>query len=238
MSILKNSIKGNFTIIQNEIFNYDISHHSFKLYIYLLSRPDNWQIYNKQIAEKLKISESKITKSWKELIDKKLITREKRKNEQNKYLGGYDYHMLLIYPETHNLLDSGNYQIREKNSYNNIDINNKIDLSTNIKENKTKEKKKIYDNFDYTGFNEQESILIKEWFIYREEMRKPYKTNSSLSALRKLLLSKKNNNSIIDAIKNSMAMGYTGIFFPSQKNIKNNIDLVGDKNKYKKIYEF
>lgn len=240
MSILKNNIKNNFTIIQNEIFNYNISPIAFKLYIYLLSRPDNWKIYNEHVAKKLNISEKTLIKCWKELINNKLISRIARKDEQNKFLGGYDYNILLICPETYFLLDSANSLIGENYRHNNIDINNnKTNSTNNINMEGVKiVNNKIYDNFNYSGFNEQETISIKKWFQYREEIKKRYKTNSSLSALRNKLLDIKNNSSIVDAIENSIAMGYTGIF-DSKKYKDNKIaDLVKDSNKYNTYHDF
>ena len=97
MGILKNKFCENYFKVPNKIFDYELSAGAFQLYCYLLAKPDNWQIINADIKLKLNInSNHTLAKYWAELLDKKLISRERNKNENNQISGGYDYEILEL----------------------------------------------------------------------------------------------------------------------------------------------
>lgn len=70
--------------------------------------------------------------------------------------------------------------------------------------------------FDYTGFDELQAKSIESWFAYRQEIRKPYKTQSGMTALRNQMLKFKMSGLLIESINHSIAGEYTGVFPPSQ----------------------
>jgi hypothetical protein len=72
--------------------------------------------------------------------------------------------------------------------------------------------------FDYSEFDDKQIQAIHNWFIYRKEVKKPYKSKSSLTALRNKMLELKASGLLIEAINHSIAMEYTGLFPPSQSS--------------------
>ena len=72
-------------------------------------------------------------------------------------------------------------------------------------------KKNKKENFDYSGFLTLEIESIKEWLQYKKERKQSY-TLTGLNSLRKKLLRIKDEHSIIDAIQNSIANNYAGVF--------------------------
>lgn len=87
MSVTKNILKRDFSQIPNELItDKNISHGAFRVMVYLLSKPDGWQVYNNDIKKKLKISKSHtIAKYWKELEESGWISRTKTSK------GAFDY---------------------------------------------------------------------------------------------------------------------------------------------------
>jgi hypothetical protein len=84
MSILKNDLVDNYFKVSNYIFKYKLSAGSFQLYSYLLYFFNKYGyaicVSNYILKEELNIkSNHTIAKYWKELIDKKLVIRNKTK---------------------------------------------------------------------------------------------------------------------------------------------------------------
>lgn len=94
MSIIKNRLKNKFTTLPNEIIESSISHAAFRIYCYLISKPDGWTVLNEDIKKKLRIKDKEsMSKYWKELIDTGWIIREQHVNELGKFSGGFDYQL-------------------------------------------------------------------------------------------------------------------------------------------------
>ncbi len=145
MGILKKELNNSFVQVPNEAIEDDISANAFRVYVYLLSRPDNWQINNSDLKNKLNIkSNETIAKCFKELVTAGWIDRTKRTDEAGRFIGGYDY---IIYNER-GLKNpvSENFQIRKKSTFGKIPKHINTDLNTNTKNNT---------NTDYTGKNQQ-----------------------------------------------------------------------------------
>lgn len=84
--------------------------------------------------------------------------------------------------------------------------------STNNPNSKEKNTKK--EIFDFDGFNEEQVKAIKNWLDYRNEIKKPYKSQQTLDMLKKELI--KNTNLVRD-IEFSIARGYQGIYQPNNQ---------------------
>lgn len=69
--------------------------------------------------------------------------------------------------------------------------------------------------FNYDGFDNDEQQAIKEWFIYRNIIRKPYKDKFILTKFRSDLLAIKASNNLVAAINHSIARQYNGIYPPN-----------------------
>lgn len=66
--------------------------------------------------------------------------------------------------------------------------------------------------FNYEGFNEIDKIAIKKWFAYRQEIKKPYKSQSGLTELRNTLLELKSSDSVVESINRSLTAEYRGVY--------------------------
>ena len=96
MGILRNEIKSNFTQIPNQLlFDNRLSFGAKILFCYLASKPPNWKVINADIKKTLKISKETIAKYFKELIAYGWIDREKKKNKEGQFYGGYEYTLNL-----------------------------------------------------------------------------------------------------------------------------------------------
>lgn len=93
MSIKK--IKTGSEIIQinpDIIVDNRISSGAFRLYCYIKSLPDDWEVNNNDLRKKLKISSNNtIAKYFRQLIETGWLNRERAKDEDNNLLGGFDY---------------------------------------------------------------------------------------------------------------------------------------------------
>lgn len=231
MGILKNKFCENYFKVPNKIFDYELSAGAFQLYCYLLSKPDNWQIINADIKLKLNInSNHTLAKYWSELLNKKLINRQRNKNENNQVSGGYDYEILEL-PNSSivkncvlsKISNTKNQQYNNKtNLINKTNISNNTNINTNIKEKIKKEKSNVVAqkemfNFDFVGFTASEIETITEWLEYKTQAKKGYKTQIGLNKLRNQLLDFKNNNyNLSKIIDLSIANNWAGLFAPKQ----------------------
>ena len=94
MSILKKSFRIDFTQVPNVIINDSkVSLKAKGLYLYMISKPDNWQFSLKGMQTQLKESRNSILSTINELI--KLGYLEKIKNRINGRQSANDYIMYL-----------------------------------------------------------------------------------------------------------------------------------------------
>ncbi len=93
MSIIKNQLKREYSQIPNEtVIDLTISAGAFRVLVYLYSKPDNWNVYNKDICKQLDMSEQTLTKYWKQLLKSRWLRREKQL-PTSENAGGYIYHI-------------------------------------------------------------------------------------------------------------------------------------------------
>src|SRR4051812_17771995 len=93
MSILKNRLIKKFSTIPNAIIiDKRISDRALRIYLYLISKPDGWQVYNADIMKNLDIKTAQtIADAWSSLIEAGWIDRVQQIAENGKFNGGYDY---------------------------------------------------------------------------------------------------------------------------------------------------
>ncbi len=120
MSVLRNKIIKKYTSVPNQIvIDGQLSHGAFRVFIYLLSKPDGWTVVNTDIQKQQSIKQSQtLANYWKELITSGWISRNRIKNEDGKIAGGFDYE-LNEYPVLSNVDSSilGNNHIMEDPQY-------------------------------------------------------------------------------------------------------------------------
>ncbi len=95
MSILKNRLKESYSQIPNELItDMTISSGALRVLLYLFTKPNDWNVYNKDICKQLSISEQTLSKYWKQLLSSKWLMRERERNEKGQMISGnYIYHI-------------------------------------------------------------------------------------------------------------------------------------------------
>lgn len=94
---IKNNIKKNFTIVPNElILDNSLSDRARFIFVYMASKPDDWNFYMGNMCKELKLSEDTIRKYINELSDAGWLLNLGQTNENGRYSAvGYE---LLIAP--------------------------------------------------------------------------------------------------------------------------------------------
>jgi len=181
--ILKNLTK-NYTTIPNElIVDTSISAGAFRLYCYLASKPETWEVNNKDIMKSLKIgSNNSLNRYWKELIDKGWIEKTREKDEKGKFTGK----TILILHNTHNRksCENGENPLSQK-----IHFRKNCEIAKSAKHSNTD----INSNTEYISKTEKEKPTPKEETSSKRE-KEPLKTIDSLREKIVSLLKEKNIN--------------------------------------------
>lgn len=95
MNIIRNHIKGDFTIIPNSLIeDNSLSDRARFLYVSLASKPDSWTFYTQQLSKTLGMHKDTFRKYRDELCSKGWIKAVKQKNTKGEFTS-IDYH---IYP--------------------------------------------------------------------------------------------------------------------------------------------
>ncbi len=201
----------NYSVISNQFLNDDrLSWKAKGVLTWLLSRQDKWKPLLVDMQQRSKDGRDSTAAGINELVEHGYIVREKIRDDKG-LLKGYEYQ---VYEEPVNGLsvtenpntDSSN---TEKPTLISTDKVNTDKLSTKEVNKKTE--------FDYTGFTELESLSIRKWLQYKKERNQRYK-QTGLVALRTKLLELHNRDQLINAIDNSIANNWSGIF--EDKNMK------------------
>ena len=104
MNTLRNKLKQQYSQIPNELItDLSLSNGALRVLLYLFTKPDEWNIYNKDIQKQLNISDKTLAKYWKELLASRWLRRTKRPPSDGKFAGGYLYQI-------------GNFSISEESS--------------------------------------------------------------------------------------------------------------------------
>ncbi len=204
--ILKN-LTRNFTSIPNElIIDTSISEKAFRLYCYLASKPESWEINNTDIMKNLKIgSNNSLAKYWKELINSGWIEKQKEKDKSGKFTGKT---ILILHnnrnrkscengnlPKSQDNRNRKSCEIAKSAIHNNTDIYSNTEYSSNTentkKEKINKKEKKFFEDvlvqslMNDLGVDEE---FVRDLIFYRDEIEKPIKTISGLRGLLKEIL--------------------------------------------------
>ena len=127
MNTIRNSLKRDYSQIPNELItDLSLSHGALRVLLYLFTKPDNWNVYNKDICKQLNISQNTLTKYWKELLSSKWLRRERKKDESGKFIGGNYFYEIgnftvsPIFVETEETIEHSNNNSIKKEVTNNI----------------------------------------------------------------------------------------------------------------------
>lgn len=92
MNNLRNELKRSYSQIPNELItDLSLSSGALRVLLYLFTKPDDWNVFNKDICKQLGIYEDTLTKYWKELLASKWLRREPKRTESGTLSGGYLY---------------------------------------------------------------------------------------------------------------------------------------------------
>lgn len=148
-NILTNYLKGNFSQIPNNlILDENLSNTSKMIIIYLFTRADGWVVRNSDVCNVCKISNTTLSKKWKELINSGWLSRTEIRDEKGLFVG-YNYNI------------GGNIVDNIK--------------TTEYVKNITKSTPKQKDEIDWTiieKYNDECQKLIKEFWDMKKELNK------------------------------------------------------------------
>jgi hypothetical protein len=123
------------------------------LLAYLLSLPDDWQIYEEEITKHSKDGIKSTRAGIKELIETGYIIRQQTRNEKGKFTG-YEYcvyEVPTVMPKTENgLSENRKPENRKRHTTNNNFTNNK---KTNNNSTKSSGKKDNFNNFEQRQYD-------------------------------------------------------------------------------------
>ena len=115
MSIVKlGRLNRNFTKISNRVItDHSLSSDSFRVFVYLSSLADmnDWKVNNRDFMNKTGLSETRLAKSWKQLIEKGYIERERHRNAG--VFRGYNY-IIHSYIRTNKLINDSSATVVTK----------------------------------------------------------------------------------------------------------------------------
>ncbi len=95
MAIIRNNLRKKFSTIPNQIItDTNLSHGAVRIFCYLATKHDEWEVNNSDIRKQLQIKDKgTLAKYWNELIKNGWLSRERKVNESKKFIGGYDYEL-------------------------------------------------------------------------------------------------------------------------------------------------
>lgn len=82
---VKKKITKNFTVIQNEIFDADLSIDTIGLYLFLFSLPDDWKLNVAHLKRKFGIGKARVYRMLNELIETGYVERVEVRNEAGQF---------------------------------------------------------------------------------------------------------------------------------------------------------
>lgn len=89
---LYKKLDSNYTVVSNNILNSKLSLKAIGLYLYMVSKPDDWEFSVRGMAAQLKDGESSVRSALAELENALFLHRERVRDEKGK-LGDIQYHI-------------------------------------------------------------------------------------------------------------------------------------------------
>ena len=108
MAIFRAIKNKNYTIIHNGFLTDNkLSLKAKGLLAYFLSKPDDWNFYTSEISQNCKDGKDSISTAIKELISLGYVERFRWRDEEGKFVGGYNY---FVYERSKRIENSGGYE--------------------------------------------------------------------------------------------------------------------------------
>ncbi|MBP9743661.1 MAG: hypothetical protein KBD37_09915 [Burkholderiales bacterium] len=236
MSKIINSIRRCFTQIPNSIIiDLSLSDGALRVFLYMSTKPDDWQFNNRDIQNKLNIKRAEtIAKYWKELTQSGWVSRQSIINANGKPSGYFDYVLNFepIRPTPQNAEvgttdnpHTVNQQLRKNRSYtnkekgtNNKRTNTPYTPQAEIKTNDSgiagvwlEHIKNLNCNFSDT-----EISAIADFANYKASTGESVTSQQINLTLEILLEHKESGYDICRMIKHSIASGYKAVMTPTK----------------------
>lgn len=204
MSIIKRA-KTNFGVVsKSAMSDKNISLKAKGLLAYLLCMPEDWNVYVSQLADVHKEGKGAIGAALNELIKHGYITRERKRDDNNKFKG-YDY---TVY-------DTKNPKAVNGKAVNGFSVNGKLATTKKdlTKKDNTKEDKKGVLPFSSISFDK----AWCEWVQYKSEKRQRLTSTTIKKQL--AMLEGLGEERAIACINNSIRAGWAGLFPPKETEV-------------------
>ena len=212
---IKNNIKKNFTIVPNElILDNSLSDRARFIFVYMASKPDDWNFYMSGMCKELNLSKETTTKYISELKASGWLTSLGQTLKDGKYSStGYELNHKPKIPCTEKP-DTENSRHGKNLSLNNMDFKQTSTLKEEVLE-------VIVDDVEILKTDLE--INLEEYVKIRKKMKKPFTDYSYKLMLEKLEeFSKGDENTKIEILKRSIMNNYQGIFeLPKTSSTKN-----------------
>ncbi|UXS59864.1 DnaD domain protein [Staphylococcus ureilyticus] len=168
---------GNFVTVHKDfIYDNKLSARSKGILLYLLSRPNDWQIYTSEVQKHMKDGVKSVNSAVNELISIGYIKRTLKRSENGTFKG-YEYQVYEIPTEmplaengsTENGLSvNGETENRKGHTTNNNRTNNDLTYNDNTKNDSSNQPQQsnVYDFYQKNGFGIMRPIIIdqiKDW---------------------------------------------------------------------------
>lgn len=195
--LLNNNILENISNIPKKlILDKNLSDTSLRLILYLFTKPENWEVNNTDVCNFLGITEQTLSKKWKELINSGYIKRKRKKSEDGKFNGSFDYIIGIIEENEDNFINENEIKRKIKTSKIKLDLNELDEFDDEVKDlfleylemrelNKIKTTQKILKRliFKFKKFGSNNEIIEKaingNWRDFYEIKSYNYKTNNN-----------------------------------------------------------
>lgn len=82
--------KNNFTLLSNEAFNAPLKADTLGVWLYLLSKPEDWEVVPQQLRKRFSVGRDAMRRIFRELTDYGVMVKQPRKGNAGK-LNGWDY---------------------------------------------------------------------------------------------------------------------------------------------------
>lgn len=92
-------MSNGYSNIPNELLDWSLSSDAMKLLLYLYTRPPKWKVWNVKITSDTGLTKNRIAKSFKELIDKELVSRDRERYKNGAIKGGGYVYKINCIPE-------------------------------------------------------------------------------------------------------------------------------------------
>lgn len=207
MSKVHNFIRRDFTQVPNELIKANnISRDARFLFVYLCSKPDDWNFYNTVTCRELGCSDDSLRKYMKELKDKGWATSIQTKNSKGEFKGNditlnpYPKLSASVDLPSHKVSASEDNGIRKNTGHNNTKHSSNTEKENNTEYSlfEVQQKNDLFVSFEVSLIKAgAEPKLVTDWLKVRKTKRATNTETAVNSFLKKVQESKRDINNVL-----------------------------------------